>query len=212
MTRHIMAIALVASVFCSGTWAAQSDDPGPVRVGDRWSYDLKDGATGDLRQAFTYVVAEINDREIITRLTPKGHENRTQTVVYDLNWAIVDNGDWQYRPGEVGIKTPLHIGKEWRWDVNAKNMRDGRAFRTTGVVKVVGKEQVTTQGGFFDTFRVEAKGRLVSASDQRSTMVSHVFWYAPAINRWVKRTFETRSEGRLRDSVTEELTGYSRKP
>src|SRR5262249_21353110 len=109
MTRQIMAIALVAalvaSVFCSATWAAQSDDPGPVRVGDRWSYDLKDGATGDLRQAFTYVVAEINDREIITRLTPKGHENRTQTVVYDLNWAIVDNGDWQYRPGEVGIKT-----------------------------------------------------------------------------------------------------------
>ena len=212
MMRYITAIALVCFVFWPGKCAAQSDDPGPVRVGDRWSYDLKDGATGDLRQAYTYVVIEINDKEIITRGTLKGQEQRSQTVVYNLDWGLIDNGTWQYRPSEVSIRKPLQIGKEWRWDVSTKNMRDGSAWRTSGVAKVVGQEKITTPGGFFDTFRVEAKGRQVSASDQRSSMVTHVFWYAPAINRWVKRTFEARSEGRLRDSVSEELTGYSRKP
>jgi hypothetical protein len=110
------------------------------------------------------------------------------------------------------MKKPFQIGKEWRWDVNARNLRDGSAWRTTGVAKVVGQEKVTVGAGTFDTYRVDAKGRQISASDQRASIVSHVFWYAPAINRWVKRTFEARSEGRLRDSVSEELTAYSRKP
>ena len=37
-------------------------------------------------------------------------------------------------------------------------------------------------------------------------------WYAPSVNRWVRRTVKVQVEGRLRDSQTEELTDYSRKP
>ena len=145
MVRHLVALSVVVLLSWSANCAAQTGDPGPVRVGDRWSYDLKDGATGDLRQAYTYVVIEVNDKEIITRSTLKGHENRTQTVVYDLDWGLIDNGVFQYRPSEVGIRKPLQIGKEWRWDVNAINMRDGGAWRTSGVAKVVGQEKITTQ-------------------------------------------------------------------
>jgi hypothetical protein len=66
--------------------------------------------------------------------------------------------------------------------------------------------------GTFDTFRIEAKGRQLGANNQMSFLTTQVFWYAPAVNRWVKRTFEARSEGRNRDSVSEELTSYFRKP
>ena len=119
------------------------------------------------------------------RSTLKGHENRTQTVVYDLDWGLIDNGVFQYRPSEVGIRKPLQIGKEWRWDVNAINMRDGGAWRTSGVAKVVGQEKITTQGGgFFDTFRVEAKGQQVSVGNQNSADGDPGVWYAPAVNRW----------------------------
>jgi hypothetical protein len=42
--------------------------------------------------------------------------------------------------------------------------------------------------------------------------VNTTLWYAPTVNRWVRKTNETHIEGRLRDSHTEELTDYSRKP
>ena len=212
MMRHVAAIVLVALILWPKHCAAQTDNPGPVRVGDRWSYDLKDTATGDLRQTFTLVVFEVNDKEIIARSTIKGAENRPQTAIFNLNWGLIDNGVWQYRPNEISINQPLQVGKEWRYEVSAKNMRDGSAWNTTGVAKVVGQEKVTMAVGTFDTFRIEVKGRQVGAKDQRSFLTTQVFSYAPAVNRWVRRTFEARSDGRNRDSVAEELISYSRRP
>jgi hypothetical protein len=55
--------------------------------------------------------------------------------------------------------------------------------------------------------------REVNTKDQtKSSTTTETTWYAPTINRWVKRKTETRAEGRLRDSSSEELTEYSRKP
>ena len=67
MLRHLIAISLAVLLCWPGTGAAQAVDAGAIRVGDRWSYDIKDGLTGDLRQAITTVVVDINDREITTQ-------------------------------------------------------------------------------------------------------------------------------------------------
>lgn len=86
-------------------------------------------------------------------------------------------------------------------------------LHANNLAKVAGKEQVTTPAGTFDTFRVEAKLRQVDSKDQtKSFLVTQWFWYAPDVNRWVKKKLEARFEGRLRDSYSEELTEYSRKP
>ena len=55
--------------------------------------------------------------------------------------------------------------------------------------------------------------RQINANDQsKASTVTATLWYAPSINRWVRKTNKTQIEGRLRDSHTEELTDYSRKP
>src|SRR4029077_12823418 len=54
MFRHLIIISFV--FFLPELCAAQTPDPGGIRVGDRWSYDIKDGLTGDLRNAITVVV------------------------------------------------------------------------------------------------------------------------------------------------------------
>ena len=91
--------------------------------------------------------------------------------------------------------------------------QSGVAFRASQLAKVVGEEQVTTPAGTFDTYRIDTTTRLVNTRDQtKSSTWTFVFWYAPAINRWVKRKTEARYEGRLRDSHVEELTEFSRKP
>ena len=213
MLRHLAVVGLAALLSWGGPCAAQTADPGPVRVGDRWSYDIKDDATGDLRHAITIVAVEVSDKEVTTRISLKGKDRPPRVFVFDLDWGRIDDGVWKYRPSEIGIRLPLQVGKQWRSDANATNMQTGASLRASGVAKVVGQEQVTTPAGTFDTYRVEATVRQVDTRDQtKSATVTYVFWYAPAVNRWVKKKLEARSEGRLRDSFSEELTEYSRKP
>lgn len=211
LTRTIV-ISLAAQFLLGAYCAAQTADPGVVRVGDRWSYEVKDALTGDLRNAITVVVAEISEAEITTRVSVRG-KDRPQTMVFDHDWGRIDDGAWKLRPPGIGIKKPLEIGKEWRSDSNGVNLQSGVTFRATGAAKVVEQEKVTTPAGTFDTFRVDTTVRMINTKDQtRSQTWTFVFWYAPEVNRWVKRKAEWRAEGRLRDSFSEELTEYSRKP
>jgi uncharacterized protein DUF3108 len=204
-----LAIQLLLVSYC----AAQAVDPGPIRVGDRWSYDIKDALTGDLRQAVTIIAAEINEKEITTRISVRGRD-RPLTFVFDLDWGRVDDGVWKHRPSDLlGIKKPLQVGKQWRAEGNSANLQTGVALQTSALAKVVGQEQITTPAGTFDTFRVELTVRQINTKDQtKSSTLNTVTWYAPAINRWVKRQTEVRFEGRLRDSLYDELTEYGRRP
>jgi len=212
MLGRAIAKGLAIQLFLVSYCAAQSVDPGPIRVSDRWSYEVKDSLTGDLRPATTVVVGDVNDKEITARITVRGRE-RPHTAIFDPDWGRIDDGSWKLRPPGIGIKKPLQIGKEWRSDANAVNLQSGVTFRAEGVAKVVGQEQVTTPAGTFDTFRVDMTVRMINTKDQtRSQNWTFVVWYAPAVNRWVKKTSEWRSEGRVRDSFSEELTEYSRKP
>src|SRR5258705_2874101 len=212
MLTRTIAISLTAQLLLAGYCVAQTVDPGAVRVGDRWAYDIRDDLTGDLRQAIAVVVVEINDKEITTRVNSRG-KDRPQTMVFDLDWGRIDDGAWKLRPSGIGIKRPLQVGNEWRSDANAMNLQSGVAFRASGVAKVTAEEQVTTRAGTFDTYRGNATARMVNTRDQtKSSTWTFVFWYAPAVNRGVKKTTEARFEGRLRASYVEELTEYSRKP
>ena len=211
MIGRLIAINLAALLFLHADSAAQTAEPGPIRAGDRWSYEIKDDLTGDLRHAVTVVVVDITDNEITTRTAIRG-KDRPQTMVFDLDWGRIDDGAWRLQPSGIGIKRPLQVGKEWRSDANAMHLQSGVAYRASGVAKVMGEEQITTAAGTFDTYRIETTVRLVNTRDQtKSSTWTFVFWYAATVNRWVKRKTEARYEGRLRDSYVEELTEYSRK-
>jgi hypothetical protein len=214
MLGRLIAKSLAVQLILAGYCAAQTADPGAIRVGDRWSYDVKDGLTGDLRHAITIVAAEVNQKEITTRVFARGQDRPPLTIVYDPDWSRIDDGVWKHRPSDLtGIRKPLQIGKEWRSEGNSMNLRSGTAMRTSGVTRAVGQEQVTTPAGTFETFRVESTVRQINTTDQtKSAIETLVIWYSPAINRWVRRTSEFRFDGRLRNSTVEELTEYSRKP
>jgi hypothetical protein len=93
------------------------------------------------------------------------------------------------------------------------HFQNGTAFSINGQSKVVGTEKLTTSAGTFDTFKIETTARQINANDQtKGATVTSTLWYAPSVNRWVRKTYKLQVEGRLRDSQTEELTDYSRKP
>jgi hypothetical protein len=45
----------------------------------------------------------------------------------------------------------------------------------------------------------------------RKTDTTVVEWYAPSVNRYVKRTYDSRQNGKAFDSYQEVLTNYSRR-
>ena len=105
------------------------------------------------------------------------------------------------------------MGKEWRFENKATSFSSGTAMSITGRSKVVGAEKITTSAGTFDTVKIQTTIRQVNSNDQtKAGIVNNTLWYAPTINRWVRKTYQLQIEGRLRESQTEELTDYSRKP
>jgi len=193
--------------------SAQVADLTGVLPGDRWVYELKDEITGDVKETTTVVVLDVSDKEINTRVSTRGIP-RPRQVVFDPGWSRIDDSVWKYRPSDgSGIRTPLEVGKEWRFESKATHFQYGTAITISGQSKVVGAEKITTSAGTFDTFKVDTTLRQINSNDQtKASSVTATLWYAPSINRWVRKTYRTQIEGRVRDSHTEELTDYSRKP
>ena len=193
--------------------AAQVADIAGVLPGDRWVYEVTDEITGDVKLTTTIVVLDVSESEINTRASTRGVE-RPRQIVFDRAWNRIDDSVWKYRPSDgTGIQTPLQVGKEWRFENKATHFQSGTAYSITGQSKVVGEEKITTSAGAFDTFKIDTTTRQVNANDQTKAGAMHAtVWYAPSINRWVRRTYKLQIEGRLRESQTEELTDYSRKP
>jgi hypothetical protein len=183
-----------------------------VRVGDRYTFDTKNEITGEATGTYVALVTEILDKEIVTAISFRGRTD-SRVVILDHDLNRLDDSVSKYSPNDgQGIRSPLAVGKEWHFQYDARNMQNGIASRASSVSKVVAQETVTTPAGTFDTFKIERHIAMHQTSDQtRSTDTEVVTWYAPKINRWVRRTFAVRIEGRLRSSTSEELVEYKRK-
>jgi|SRR5882672_2885619 hypothetical protein len=193
---------------------AQVADLAGVLPGDRWVYEVTDEVTGDIKATTTIVVLDVSEKEITTRWSARGGAASARPVVFNRNWSRVDDSVWKYTPSDgSGIKLPLRVGQDWRFEGKATHFQNGTAYSINGQSKVVGSEKLTTSAGTFDTFKIETSIRQINANDQtKGSTVASTLWYAPSINRWVRKTYKLQVEGRLRESQTEELSDYSRKP
>jgi hypothetical protein len=213
MRNQWLLIFLLAIVGNVREAPAQVADVAGVLPGDRWVYEVTDEMTGDVKSTTTVVVLDVSEAEIHTRVSTRGAASPRQ-IVFDRAWNRIDDSVWKYRPSDgTGVPMPLQVGKDWRFENRATNFQNGTAVSNTGQSKVVGKESITTSAGTFDAFKVETTMRQVNSNDQtKAATMTATLWYAPSVNRWVRRTVKVHVEGRLRDSQTDELTDYSRKP
>lgn len=214
MARLWAAVLLGMAVLWPHGLSAQPRDEtnDPIRVGDRFIYDTKDEITGEPKGTYVVIVTEVSDKEIVTNVSFRGR-NGSQLVVLDHELNRIDDSVWKYKPNDgQGIHLPLAVGKTWRSEYDARNMQNGAILRTTGVSKVLAQETVTTPAGTFETFKIERHVMQYNTVDQtKGSETDIVTWYAPKINRWVRRTFVTRIEKRVRSSTSEELADFSRK-
>jgi hypothetical protein len=218
------AVLGVIGLVAGNAWAQQAPAPAALQPskavismeeplpGDHWTYEVRDEVTGTVTATRSNAVTEVTPTDISIRFKIEGTD-RDGFNLYDRSWNLISNGPWKYSPNDgTGIRGPLATGKTWSFQSNDVNAGEGNIWTRSGRSKVVGQETLTTRAGTFETFKIETTmSRRNSKDPTRKEEITSLTWYAPAIDHWVKRTFISRVENRLRISSTLELTEYGRK-
>ena len=229
LRRHILAtIALLASasVLCAQTPPGQPATNAPIespspgqqetmedpQIGDHWTYEVRDEVSGDVKSTITFTITDITPAEFGIRLAVVGKPD-VGYQTYSRSWDLTSNGTWRSTPNDgTGIRAPLLVGKTWTTKASDSNTSAGVNLKRTSASKVTAKESVTTRAGTFEVFKIETSIEMRNSNDPTKKITSEQqTWYAPAINHWVKRTYVSRSEGKVRDRSAVELVEYGRR-
>ena len=227
LRRHLLAtIGLLASasVLSAQTPPGQPSAPASTestsqqetmedpQIGDHWTYELRDDVSGDLKSTVTHTITDITPTEIGIRIAVLGKSD-VGYQTYGRSWDLVSNGTWRSTPNDgTGIRPPLSVGKTWSIKAIDSNSSAGVSLKRSGTSKVTAKETITTRAGTFEAFKVETSIEARNSNDPTKKYLSEQqTWFAPAINHWVKRTYVSRSEGKVRDRSAVELVEYGRR-
>jgi hypothetical protein len=185
------------------------EDP---QIGDHWTYEVRDDVSGDLKSTITYTITDITAAEFGIRLAVVG-KGDVGYQTYNRSWDMVNNGVWRSTPNDgAGIRAPLSVGKTWSFKATDANSSAGVSLKRSGTSKVTAKETITTRAGTFEAFKIETSIETRNSNDPTKKYLSEQqTWFAPAINHWVKRTYLSRSEGKVRDRSAVELVEYGRR-
>lgn len=182
------------------------------QLGDHWTYEVRDEITGDLKSTATHTITDISATEISVRVATLGKPD-VGFQTYDRSWDLMNNGLWRSTPNDgTGIRAPLAVGKSWPIKSTDFNSSSGVSLKTSGTAKVTAKENLTTRAGTFEVYKIEIALKAQNANDAtKKYLAEQEMWYAPAVNHWVKRSYVTRSEGRVRNRSLVELVEYGRR-
>lgn len=181
-------------------------------LGDRWTYEVRDEITGNLKFTSTQLVTDVTPNEISIRIETLGNPG-AGFYVYDHLWNLKVSPNWKYTPNDgLGIKVPLKVGSTWKFQGNDQFPSKGVNYQRVGTSKVVGEESITTKAGTFNTFKIESNSSSRNANDPtKKNEFTATNWYAPAIDHFVKRTSKILSDGHVNEITTLELVEYGRR-
>jgi hypothetical protein len=195
--------------------AAPVNPPIHVSLGDSWTYDIRDDVTGDMLRTVAFVVTKVTDDEIEARedrVKLAGNVHTTTAMIYDAHWHTKDDGKVIFRPylGDSGVPEDLQVGKSWPIKYETQQKGAGLTREFAGAGKVEAWERVTLpNGSAYDAFKIDIT---LSAKLARKREVHAIIWFAPSINRQIKRIDESRDDGKLRDATEQTLREYKPAP
>jgi len=152
--------------------------------------------TGDVKATTTVVVLDVSETEIHTRVSTREQQARNRSCSIApgtaLTTAFGNTGRLTARVFKCRSRSQGVAFRE-----QGQHFQNGTALARTGQSKVVAKEAITTSAGTFDALKIETTIRQVNANDQtKAATLTAALWYAPTVNRWVRRTYKLQIEGR----------------
>lgn len=221
-------LGLIFVLFCGPALADDATKPASspapsetvvnVNPGDSWEYEIRDGLTGQLKTTMYLTVTEVTANEIDVRhrwTMAKTQQESSALVTFDRNWRMKEDGARRFAPPNdaTGIPDGLAVNKSWNYTRKTTNLSPPADVKFTGSGKVAAWEEVTLpNGASYDAYRIEITEAATPVVNNRKFEDKIVEWYAPSVNRYVKRTWESRQNGKLVDEGLELLTIYEPKP
>jgi hypothetical protein len=190
-----------------------------VKPGDRWTYQVIDDVTGETKSTAVHTVTEIKDKtySVQSSFTPYGQSvSNTTLQIFDEDWNLVEDALWSNKPANpsTGIRLPLKLGAQWTTHLitNRKTPPDAH-FNVDATTKVLAYEPVILKfNKTYDAFKLEIDETLTNSANPSSVVtIKATLWYAPSVNRYVKRIVESRVNDRLQSRGIEILTAYARR-
>ncbi|MGA2494481.1 MAG: hypothetical protein ABSF67_16305 [Roseiarcus sp.] len=226
----IARLAVAVAFVLTGACAALADDdtkpndpnpPASVKIevsrGDRWTYEVRDDVTDELKTIIDIAVTDVTDSEIDTRVgftNASTNAESTAVQVFDPHWRLKDNGAFVYRPAleHFGIPPDIQVGKTWSYSYELSRINPPGNFKYAGKAKVVSWERVSVRNGLaYDAFKIEFNTAATPVVNNRKFEEHILQWYAPAANRYVKFVYESRQNGKLLESSVQTLRDYRRR-
>jgi hypothetical protein len=222
----VCAIALViaaeAPAFADDAVNANPPAPPPNSViqvsrGDVWTYDVRDDIVGEAKGTIAFEVTKVTDGAIETRTVQHKQATNAETTnadIFDSRWRLKDNSKVVYQPhsDDTGVPEDLQVGKSWSFKFESVRKGAAQTREFAGVGKVEAWEHVTLpNGSAYDAFKLDVRFATSTAND-RKRETHTVMWFAPAVNRLVKRIDEIRENGKLEDSTEQTLREYKPAP
>jgi len=190
-----------------------------VRPGDRWSYQVIDDVTGETKSTTVHTVTELRDKSysVQSAFTPYGQSVATTSLqVFDESWNLLEDQVWTRKPAEpsTGIRLPLKVGAQWKTHLTSTRKNPPEAhFNTDAITRVVAYEPVILKfNKTYEAFKLETNEAVTNnASPSSVVTIKTTMWFAPSVNRYVKRITESRINDRLQSRNVELLTAYARR-
>jgi hypothetical protein len=214
MNRRDLLLATSASVLtgcvaAGGTSGAPA--PAPVyRVGDRWTYNGKDGYRLPVTWEEVHEVTSISADGIIFRITqmgPQVNTARTERLTAPglvAAGAVFDAETRVFKPPLERYQFPLTPGATWRQTADNYNESLGKDDPLLRYVKVGGWENVTTPAGSFDAIVMRELMQLDLNDPFKYPMqCNYEIWWAPAAAGVVRETKDAtyREKGDMGSAV-----------
>jgi len=199
---------------------------------DSWTYQhtVESTATGRHQLRVESTVLQAGPTSITLSNRPVGSTVPPSEQLGSLDWSRFRSVNGRRTVVDKPLSFPLVVGKSWavEYSENRPNREHSREhFRT--VYKVVGWEDITVIAGTFHALKLEAEGQwsatlapattkddapgatpAVPASKGAASTASgrthQVFWYVPAVKKWVRSVEEFYdSDGVRSKSYADEL-------
>jgi hypothetical protein len=207
------AVLLVAAPASSaGTGEAAPIQKVDVARGDEWIYETRDSLTGDALSEVDVVVVDADADKIDVRMrvtSPKSGMVRVAAATFDGFWRKLPDA---ISPGagaqdSWGVKPNLKAGDSWNYSFERPLLAGPVSMRWIGHGEALAADPVDLPDGqTAQALKIEFFER---PSVARYNLELHVVeWFAPDMNRYVRRDVETRWNGQVTDSTTDVLQDY----
>ena len=225
MTPHRFGrgIRLIGLVLALGALAAASANDAPavaaieVHKGDEWQYVIRDAVTGKTTATTDIVVTEVDPKEIDVRVQTRDSRTFAESTfgsVFDRRWRKrMDSGgtDFSGYQDSWGVPEQLEVGKSWDYHYEFRPEGFPMTARMVGHGEVTGKEQMAADNDVnYDSYRIEYEEASTLALANGRFEVRVTVWFAPEVNRYIRRDVEIRQGSLLVQSLSETLSDYVR--